>query len=79
MGSPACGLIRERIRQTDTLRLARGLVGYASSLAVLTGTDDLDAAVAASLPIVRRYLADRGTSFDRIVAGKRRQRKAKAS
>jgi hypothetical protein len=32
LGSPRCGLVRERIHQADERRLVRGLVGYATSL-----------------------------------------------
>ena len=74
MGSPACGLVRERIRETDTRRLVRGFLGYAAALAALTDADDLDVAITRSLPIVRRYLADRGTGFPELVQRKRRTR-----
>ena len=73
MGSPACGLVRERIRETDTRRLVRGFVGYAASLAALTDNDDdLDAVIPRALALVRRYLADRGTNFPELVIRKRR-------
>lgn len=76
LGSPRSGLIRERIRLADERRLVSGFVGYASSLAAMTGEADVHSAVRRAVPLATRYLHERGTDFSDIVEKKRSLRRA---
>ena len=74
IGSPTTPLVRDLVRSADELRIIRGLVGYASSLAALGAAPGLGAALARTVPGVPRYLERKGEDFGDIVARKRRQR-----
>lgn len=76
LGSPRSGLIRERIRLADERRLVSGFVGYASSLAAMSGEDDVQNAVRRAVPLAMRYLDERGAAFSDIVERKRSLRRA---
>jgi len=74
VGTPTTPLVRELARSADELRIVRGLVGYASSLAALGAAPGLGAALARTAPGVPTYLDRKGEDFAHIVARKRRQR-----
>ncbi|HVA05247.1 MAG TPA: hypothetical protein VNG12_00735, partial [Acidimicrobiales bacterium] len=74
IGTPTTTLVRELVRSADELRIIRGLVGYASSLAALGAAPGLGAALARTVPGVPSYLDRKGEDFANIVARKRRQR-----
>lgn len=74
IGSPTTSLVRDLVRSADELRIIRGLVGYASSLAALGSAPGLGAALARTAPGVPLYLQWKGEDFADIVARKRRQR-----
>jgi hypothetical protein len=74
IGSPTTPLVRELVRSADELRIIRGLVGYASSLAALGAAPGLGAALARTVPGVPSYLEWKGEDFAEIVARQRRQR-----
>ena len=74
VGSPTSPLVRDMVRSADELRMIRGLVGYASSLAALGAAPGLGAALARTVPGVPAYLERKGEDFADIVARKRRQR-----
>jgi hypothetical protein len=76
MGSPRSELVRERREAASRLRLLRGFVGYATSLAACGDDDDLEEALREVVPEVQAYLARRGTTFDDVVTVKREQRVA---
>ena len=60
-GSPCSELVRERKEAASRLRLLRGFVGYATSLAACDdATDDVEAALHDVVPEVRAYLARKG-------------------
>jgi hypothetical protein len=74
IGSPTTPLVRDLVRSADELRIIRGLVGYASSLAALGSAPGLGAALSRTVPGVPSYLERKGEDFATIVARKRRQR-----
>ncbi|MHB1939271.1 MAG: hypothetical protein ACYCS9_00375 [Candidatus Dormibacteria bacterium] len=74
VGSPTSPLVRDLVRSADELRMIRGLVGYASSLAALGVAPGVGAALARTVPGVSSYLERKGEAFGDIVACKRRQR-----
>jgi len=74
LGSPCCELVAERKEAAAKLRLLRGFVGYATSLAACDDVDDLEDALENVLPEVQAYLAKKGTRFDDVVAVKRELR-----
>ena len=74
VGSPTSPLVRELVRSADELRMIRGLVGYASSLAALGVAPGLGAALARTMPGIPSYHHQKGEDFATIVARKRRQR-----
>ena len=74
IGGSSVPLIRERIRNANLQRLTQGLVGYGSSLEAVDGAQELGQALAASVPTVRPYLANKGASFAALVAAKRELR-----
>jgi hypothetical protein len=63
--------VRERIRKHDESVLIRGLAGYASSLAAITGVSDLDLAMIVSRRRVREYMDATGRDFRDLVREKR--------
>jgi hypothetical protein len=73
LGSPTSPLVRDLVRSADELRMIRGLVGYASTLAALGAAPGLGAALARTVPGIPSYLEQRGEDFADIVARKRRQ------
>ncbi len=74
VGSPTSPLVRDMVRSADELRIIRGLVGYASSLAALGAAPGVGAALARTVPGIPSYLERKGEDFATIVARKRRQR-----
>jgi hypothetical protein len=77
MGSPRSGLIRGRIRQDNERRLVAGFVGYASSLAAMSGEEpDLTTALHRAGALSKSYLSERGREFGAVVRGKREGRNA---
>ena len=72
--SPTTPLVWNLVRSADELRIIRGLVGYASSLAALGAAPGLGAALARTVPGVPRYLDRKGEDFADIVGRKRRLR-----
>ncbi|HVC78422.1 MAG TPA: hypothetical protein VND96_18100 [Candidatus Micrarchaeaceae archaeon] len=64
-------LVRKRIREHDESVLVRGLTGYASSLAALTGVSDLDLAMLVSRRRVGEYMDATGRDFRQLVHSKR--------
>ncbi len=74
IGSPTTPLVRDLVRSADELRMIRGLVGYASSLAALGAAPGVGAALARTVPGIPAYLDRKGEGFADIVARKRRQR-----
>ncbi len=67
-------LVRKRIREHDETVLVRGLIGYASSLAAITGVSDLDLAMLVLRRRVREYMHVTGRDFRELVAAKRERR-----
>jgi len=76
LGSPRSELVRERVRLAEEVRLVRGFVGYATSLAAMGSARDLELSgvLARDVPAARRYLGKRGVRFRDIVDEKRRRR-----
>jgi hypothetical protein len=71
----ACSpLVRKRIREHDELVLIRGLTGYASSLAAVTGVSDLDLAMLVSRRRVGEYMDATGRDFRELVRSKRERK-----
>ena len=64
-------LVRRRIREHDESVLVRGLAGYASSLAAITGVSDLDLAMNVSRRRVGEYMDATGRDFRELVQAKR--------
>ncbi len=64
-------LVRKRIREHDESVLIRGLTGYASSLAAVTGVSDLDLAMLVSRRRVGEYMDATGRDFRDLVLAKR--------
>ncbi|HZQ50166.1 MAG TPA: hypothetical protein VFB69_07655 [Candidatus Dormibacteraeota bacterium] len=64
-------LVRKRIREHDESVLVRGLAGYASSLAAVTGVSDLDLAMLVSRRRVGEYMDSTGRDFRDLVLAKR--------
>jgi hypothetical protein len=74
-GEVACSpLVRKRIREHDEAVLVRGLTGYASSLAAVTGVSDLDLAMIVSRRRVGEYMDATGRDFRDLVLAKRERR-----
>lgn len=67
-------LVRKRIREHDESVLVRGLTGYASSLAAVTGVSDLDLAMLVSRRRVGEYMDTTGRDFRELVRTKRERR-----
>jgi hypothetical protein len=76
VGAESAPLIRERVRAADERRLVSGFLGYTSSLAAMSGANDVKGAVQRALPLSERYLRERGQDFGEIVARKRALRRA---
>lgn len=74
IGSPHSPLVRDRVRDDSELRLVRGLVGYASSVAALNRSADVvGGAIVGAVPAAGHYLRSRGISFVDLVEAKRRR------
>jgi hypothetical protein len=73
-GVAISALVRKRIRQDDERVLVRGLTGYASSLAAVTGVSDLDLAMLVSRRRVGEYMDAIGRDFRELVLAKRERR-----
>jgi hypothetical protein len=68
LGSPCSELVAERKAAAAKLRLLRGFVGYASSLAACDESfSGLEQALRDFVPEVRAYLAQRRTTFEDVV------------
>src|SRR5260370_3839088 len=67
-------LVRKRIREHDEAVLVRGLTGYATSLAAVSGVSDLDVAMLVSRRRVGEYMDATGRDFRELVAAKRERR-----
>jgi hypothetical protein len=67
-------LVRKRIREHDESVLVRGLTGYASSLAAVSGVTDLDLAMLVSRRRVGECMDATGRDFRELVAAKRERR-----
>ena len=67
-------LVRKRIREHDESVLVRGLTGYASSLAALSGVSDLDLTMIVSRRRVREYMDATGRDFRDLVVAKRERK-----
>ena len=67
-------LVRKRIREYDEAVLVRGLTGYASSLAAVTGVNDLDLAMLVSRRRMGEYMDATGRDFRELVRAKRARR-----
>ncbi|HEY2705023.1 MAG TPA: hypothetical protein VGL20_15170, partial [Candidatus Dormibacteraeota bacterium] len=74
LGSPCSELVRERKEAASRLRLLRGFVGYATSLAACDDEDDLEEVLDDVVPEVQAYLAGKGKTFEDVVTVKREQR-----
>ena len=74
LGAPQSPLVRHRIKEHDQSVLVRGLTGYASSLAAVTGVSDLDVAMLVSRRRVGEYMVATGRDFRDLVAAKRERR-----
>ena len=70
---PVSPLIRQRLKQHEESVLVRGLAGYASSLAAISGVSDLDVTMAVSRRRVADYMKATGRDFDDLVLAKRRR------
>jgi hypothetical protein len=64
-------LVRKRIREHTQSVLVRGLTGYASSLAAISGVSDLDVALLVTRRRMAEYLNATGRDFRDLVAAKR--------
>jgi hypothetical protein len=71
LGAPQSSLVRQRIRRHEEAVLVRGLAGYASSLAAVSGVSDLDVAMAVSRRRVGEYMDATGRDFRELVLAKR--------
>lgn len=71
--TPVSALIRQRIRKHDESVLVRGLAGYASSLAAISGVSDLDVAMAVSRHRVAEHMRATRTDFGDLVLAKRKR------
>ncbi|MGH7749736.1 MAG: hypothetical protein ACREQ5_33970, partial [Candidatus Dormibacteria bacterium] len=75
LGSPCSELVRERKEAASRLRLLRGFVGYATSLAACDADiDDLEQVLWEVEPEVQAYLAGKGKTFEDVVTVKRELR-----
>ncbi|MDA8331887.1 MAG: hypothetical protein M0027_11945 [Candidatus Dormibacteraeota bacterium] len=74
IGSPTSPLVRDVVRSADELRIIRGLVGYASSLAAMGSAHGVGAAVRRTVPGFSDYLDRPGETFTDIVHRKKRRR-----
>ena len=73
-GATYSPLVRMRIREHDEAVLVRGLTGYASSLAAVTGVSDLDLAMLVTRRRVGEYMDATGRDFRDLVLAKRDRR-----
>jgi len=73
-GATYSPLVRMRSREHDEAVLVRGLTGYASSLAAVTGVSDLDLAMLVTRRRVGEYMDATGRDFRDLVQAKRDRR-----
>jgi hypothetical protein len=66
-----CGVVRKRLVQAAEERIVQGLQGYLSSWAALRGTRHLGVTLEAARPVLERYIASRGRTFEGEVRRKR--------
>ncbi len=66
-----CGVVRQRLVQAREERVVQGLQGYLTSWAALREHEQLDRTMEAVGPILERYLASRGRTFQSEVRRKR--------
>ena len=71
VGTHQSPLIRNRIRKHDESVLVRGLAGYASSLAAMSGVSDLDVTMALSRRRLAEHMQATGRDFRDLVLAKR--------
>jgi hypothetical protein len=71
LGAPQNWLVRQRIRRHEESILVRGLAGYATSLAAVSGVSDLDVAMLVSRRRVGEYMDATGRDFRELVKAKR--------
>ena len=71
VGASQSPLIRKRIKKHDESVLVRGLAGYTSSLAALSGISDLDVTMAVSRRRLASYMNSTGRDFRDMVLAKR--------
>lgn len=64
---PVSPLVRKRIKKHDESVLVRGMAGYASSLAAISGVSDLDVTLTVSRRRLAAYLAETGRDFRDLV------------
>jgi hypothetical protein len=74
LGAPQSALVRRRIKQHNESVLVRGLTGYVSSLAAVTGVSDLELAMLVSRRRVEEYMSGTGRDFRQLVQAKRERR-----
>lgn len=67
----ACGVVRRRIAEAAEARIVSGLQGYVTSWAALRESYGLHTTMEAVGPILDRYLAQRGRTFEAEVRRKR--------
>jgi hypothetical protein len=65
-----CGVVRRRLVQATEERIVQGLQGYLTSWAALRGTRLLGVTLEAARPVVERYMASRGRTFEAEVRRK---------
>lgn len=68
---PVSPLVRQRIKKHDESVLVRGLAGYASSLAAISGVSDLDVTMAVTRHRVAEHMRATGRDFGDLVLAKR--------
>jgi len=73
LGASDSSLVRQRIRKHEESVLVRGLAGYASSLAAVSGVSDLDVAMLISRRRVGEYMDATGRDFRGLVLAKRKR------
>jgi hypothetical protein len=69
-----CGVVRRRLIQATEERIIQGLQGYLTSWAALRGTQHLAITLTSLSPVIDRYLASRGRTFESDVRRKRVRR-----
>jgi hypothetical protein len=67
----SCGVVRRRIAEAAEARIVSGLQGYVTSWAAMRESYGLRPTIEAVGPILARYLAQRGRTFEAEVRRKR--------